>query len=60
MGFFGNIISSTIKIGLTPLAIIKDGVDILSGEEPENTKNLIDSSVDDAAEALSDLDDGEI
>jgi hypothetical protein len=47
MGFLTNLISSTIKVGLSPLAIIKDGVDVISGNEPNNTKELLKSGVKD-------------
>lgn len=41
MGFFSNITSGIIKVALTPLAIVKDAVDVVIGETPDNTKNLL-------------------
>lgn len=51
MGFLTNLVSATVKTALTPLAIVKDGVDVLRGEEAENTKELLRSAADDAGRA---------
>jgi hypothetical protein len=59
MGFFSNIISGAVKTVLTPVAVIKDAVDIVSGEEPTTTKNLIQSVVEDVSDAGEDLFDGD-
>jgi len=59
MGFFSNIISGEVKTVLTPVAVIKDAVDIVSGEEPTTTKNLIQSVVEDVSDAGEDLFDGD-
>ena len=58
MGFLNNIISATVKTALTPVAIVKDIIDVASGEEAENTKDLLDSAKDDAIEAVDDLTEG--
>jgi len=60
MGFFSNIFSATIKTVLTPVAIVKDVVNVAKGEEPDATKNLIKSAVEDTEEAFEDLGDGEM
>ncbi len=52
MGFFSNIISATVKTVLTPVAIIKDAVDIIKGEEPDNTKSLLQSAGEDLCDAV--------
>ena len=59
MGFFSNIVSATIKTALTPVAIVKDVVNIATGEEADATKNLIQSAGEDASDAFDDLGDGE-
>jgi hypothetical protein len=60
MGFFSNIISATVKTALTPVAVVKDVVNVATGEEADATKNLIRSADDDTSEALADLVEGEM
>ncbi len=60
MGFLTNMFSATVKTVLTPVAIIKDTVNIVTGEEPDTTKNLISSAVEDVEEGFDDLGDGEV
>ena len=55
MGFFANIISATVKVACTPVAIVKDVVDVASGEEAENTKKLLESAGEDAEQAKKDI-----
>ena len=43
MGFLTNLISATVKIALTPVALARDVVDVALGEEAENTKKLLKS-----------------
>ena len=49
---FGSLISSVVKTALTPVAVIKDAVDIVKGEEPNNTKDLLDSAAEDLKDAV--------
>lgn len=60
MGFFSNIISATVKVALTPVAIVKDVVKVVQEEEPDTTKELLDSAKDDAEEAADNLADGDM
>lgn len=60
MGFFSEIISATVKVALTPVAIVKDVVNVATGNEADATKDLIQSAKDDAGEAMDDLCDGEL
>lgn len=60
MGFFGNIISATVKTALSPIAIAKDAVNIATGEEADATKKLLESAKEDASDAFDDLADGEL
>lgn len=60
MGFFSKIISATVKSVLTPIAVVKDVVNIATGDEPDNTKELIESIGDDIEEACEDLGDGDL
>jgi hypothetical protein len=59
MGFLTNMISATIKTALTPIAVVKDVVNVATGEEADATKNLLSSAAEDVADAGDDLGDGE-
>lgn len=59
MGFFSNIIGATVKTVLTPVAVVKDVVNIATGEEADATKNLLQSAKRDAEDAFDDLGDAE-
>ncbi len=60
MGFFSNIFSAGIKTALSPVAFIKDAVNVATGEEPDETKKLIQSSANDVTKAVDDLVDGKL
>ncbi len=60
MGFLTNIVSATIKTALTPVAIVKDVANLVTGEEAKATKKLLNSAADDAKDAIDDLGDSEI
>lgn len=51
MGFFSSIISATVKVALTPVAVVKDVVNIATGEEADATKELLESAGEDLEEA---------
>jgi hypothetical protein len=52
-------VSATIKTALTPVAIVKDVVNVATGEDAESTKKLIQSAQQDVTEGLDDLGEGE-
>ena len=60
MGFFGKMLGATVKTVLTPVAIAKDVVNVVTDEEADATKKLIESATDDVGEAFEDLGDGEL
>lgn len=60
MGFFSNIISATVKTVLTPVAVVKDVVNVVTDKEADATKNLLSSAGDDVSDAFDDLGDGEL
>jgi len=61
MGFFSKILSGVAKTVLTPVAIVKDAVDVVvTGEAPETTKKLLESAADDLEKSVEDLGDGEV
>jgi len=55
MGFFGSIISSVVKVALTPVAIVKDVVNIATSEEVDSTKNLLESASEDYEQAIDEI-----
>lgn len=55
MGFFSDIFSATVKTVLTPVAVVKDAVDIIKGEEPNNTKSLLQSAGEDLSGAVDEI-----
>jgi len=58
MGFFTELISATVKTAITPVAIVKDVVNVIKGEEPEATKELLKSASKDLDNATDELADG--
>jgi hypothetical protein len=59
MGFLSNIVSATIKTALTPIAVVKDVVNIAIDKDADATKNLLESAREDASDAFDNLGDGE-
>ena len=55
MGFFDNIVSATIKTALTPVAVVKDVVNVATGQEADATKELVKSAIEDATDALDSI-----
>jgi hypothetical protein len=51
MGFLTSIISSVVKVAITPVAVVKDVVDVATGEDPKNTKKLLKSAARDVENA---------
>ena len=60
MGFLTNVLSATVKTVLTPVAVVKDVVNVATGEDADATKSLLESAVEDLAESVDDLGDGEL
>lgn len=55
MGLLGGLFSSVVKVATTPIAVIKDVVDVAQGEMPTNTANQLISAVEDVVEGVEDL-----
>jgi hypothetical protein len=54
MGFFdfvGDVVSASVKVAITPIAIAKDVVNVSTGSEPNSTKMLLESAGDDLESA---------
>ena len=60
MGFLSSIVGATVKTVLTLVAVVKDALNVVSGEPPDSTKELLESIVNDLSEGFDDLGDGEI
>ncbi len=44
MGFLGDVISGVVKVAITPVAAVKDIVNVATGKEPNATKKLLKSA----------------
>lgn len=55
MGFFSNILSATVKTALSPIAVVKDAVNIATGNDADATKELLESAGDDFSEAIDEI-----
>ena len=60
MGFFSEIISSGVKLALTPIAVVVDVGKIVTGNTPDTTKDLVESSMIDLGTGLNDLGEGDL
>lgn len=60
MGFLSKIVSAGVKVVLTPVAVIKDTVNVMSSEPADATKDLLESASKDAKDAVDDLGDGDV
>jgi hypothetical protein len=60
MGFLTSMIGATVKTVLTPVAVVKDVVNIATGEEVKSTKSLLESAADDVKDSFDDLGDGDL
>jgi hypothetical protein len=60
MGFLSGMFSAVVKTALTPVAIVKDAVNVVTGEEADATKSLLESAAEDVEQATDDLGDGEM
>ena len=60
MGFLTNLVSATVKTALSPIAVVKDAVNIATGEDADATKDLLSSVASDIAEGFDELAEGEV
>lgn len=60
MGLFSKLISATVKTILTPVAVVKDVVNIATDKKADSTKKLLESAGDDLDESIKDLGNSEI
>lgn len=55
MGFFSDIVSATVKTALTPVAIVKDAVNVAVGNDADETKKLLESVGEDVESAVDNI-----
>ena len=60
MGFLTGLVKSAIGVVTSPIAVVKDVIDVTQGEEPVNTSNQLGGAISDFVESIEDLADGEI
>lgn len=53
--FVKDITSATVKIAITPVAIVKDVANIATGEEPDTVKKLLESAGEDLEDAKDEI-----
>lgn len=55
MGLLGSLLKATVKTALTPIAVVKDVVDVANGDTPVSTATLIGGAVNDIADGIDSL-----
>ena len=60
MGFLSGLVSAAVKTVLTPVAVVVDAANIVTGEDVDTTKSLLESAGKDIVDAVDDLSDGEV
>jgi len=55
MGFFSNIISSAVKVVISPVAVAVDVVKVVKGDKPNTTKKLLEGAGKDLSDAIDDI-----
>lgn len=56
-GFIGEIAEATVKVVSTPIAVVKDTVKIIKGEEADSTSKLLESVGDNLSDSVDKLTD---
>ena len=55
MGFFGSITSAIVKTALTPIAVVKDVINVATGDEVNATKKHVESTMEDFGDVVDEL-----
>lgn len=55
MGFFSSIVGAVVKVAVAPVAVVKDVVNVATGEEPNATKKVVKSAVEDLEDAMDSI-----
>jgi len=54
MGFLDNIVGAVVKTALTPVAVVKDVINVATGEEADATQSLIESAIKNLEDSFDD------
>lgn len=54
-GFVSEIASATVKVALTPVAVLSDACDVVTGNDATATKKLIKSAGDDVENGIDEI-----
>lgn len=53
--FVTNVVSATVKVAISPVAIAKDVYNVVTDQEVDVTKNLLESAGDDLSDAADEI-----
>lgn len=53
--FIGDVVGATVKVALTPIAVVKDVASVVIGGDANSTKDLIKSAGDDLSNAVDEI-----
>ena len=54
-GFLGEVASATVKVAISPIAVVSDAVSVATGNEPDATKKLIKSAGKDLENSVDEI-----
>jgi len=60
MGFLSGLAGTVTKTLILPVAIVDDAVNVVTGQDVDTTRILVEDTVDDLSDAINDLCDGEM
>jgi hypothetical protein len=53
--FVSDVVSASVKVVLTPVAVVKDAASVVVGLEPDATKELLKSAGEDLSDAADEI-----
>lgn len=53
--FISDVVGATVKTALTPIAIVKDAVNVATVQEANETKELLKSAGEDLSDAVDEI-----
>jgi hypothetical protein len=54
-GFLGDIAGATVKVALTPVAVLKDAANVITGNETDSTERLIKEAGKDLSKSIDEI-----
>lgn len=55
MGILGSLLSAAVKVAISPIAIAADVIDVVHGDQPTATKEVLGSALEDVKQGLDEL-----